>query len=103
MNYKKLKPFNDFQIKNLSMAIEAAKLCKLKEKKIFSVLNKLKDVNGRYELVRSFPNNIKVYVDFAHTPDALLKTLKTLKFDIWMITFPWYSDAEGIGIKKRDH
>ena len=102
INYKKLKPFNDFQIKNLSMAIEAAKLCKLKEKKIFSVLNKLKDVNGRYELVRSFPNNIKVYVDFAYTPDALLKTLNTLRqtygFNVSLVF-----GCGGIGIKKRDH
>ena len=31
------------------------------------------------ELVRTFPNNMKVYVDFAHTPDALLKSLHALK------------------------
>ncbi len=70
--------FNDFQLKNLSMAIAAAKLCKLKIKQIFNSLNKLKHVNGRLELVKIFSNNIKVFVDFAHTPDALLKTLDTL-------------------------
>ena len=26
--------------------------------------------------VKTFPNNIKTYVDFAHTPDALKKSLK---------------------------
>ncbi len=31
------------------------------------------------ELVRNFSNNIKVYVDFAHTPDALEKALKSLQ------------------------
>ena len=31
------------------------------------------------ELVRTFPNNIKVFVDFAHTPDALKKTLDEIK------------------------
>ncbi len=73
------KKFNEFQIKNLAMAILAAKICKVKEKKIFSSLKKIKSVNGRLELVRTFPNNIKVYVDFAHTPDALNKSIKSLK------------------------
>ena len=70
---------NEFQLKNLSMAIIAAKLCNLKEKKIFNSLKKIRDVNGRMELVKTFSNNIKVYVDFAHTPDALLKSLNALK------------------------
>ena len=71
--------FNNFQFKNLSMAIEAAKLCDLNEKKIFNVLSKIKRVDGRLELVKSFCNNIKVFVDFAHTPDALINSLKALK------------------------
>ena len=70
---------NDFQLKNLSMAIIAAKLCNLKEEKIFNKLNKIKDIDGRLELVRVFPNNVKLYVDFAHTPDALLKSILSLK------------------------
>ena len=78
---KKNALFNlsEFQLKNLSMAIEAAKLNGLREDRIFSSLKKIKDVNGRLELIRTFSNNVKVYVDFAHTPDALEKTLKTLK------------------------
>ena len=31
------------------------------------------------ELVRKFPNNIKVFIDYAHTPDALLKVLQSLE------------------------
>ena len=38
-------------------------------------------MSGRFELVRKFPNDIKVYVDYAHTPDALFKTLKSLKIE----------------------
>ena len=75
---KNLK-LNEFQSKNLSMAIAAAKFCNLNEEKIFNSLKKIKDVSGRLELVRVFSNNIKVYVDFAHTPDALRKTLKALR------------------------
>ena len=70
---------NKFQIKNLSMAIAAAKLNNLSENKIFKSLIKIKNTSGRLELIRVFPNNIKVYVDFAHTPDALLKSIKALK------------------------
>ena len=71
--------FNDFQIKNLSMAVEAAKQFNLKEKKIFKSLKKIKDINGRLELVKTFYNNIRVFVDFAHTPDALSKALAVIK------------------------
>ena len=71
--------FNKFQIKNFAMALAAAKLCNLKEKKILNNLKKIKDVNGRLELVKKFPNNIKVFVDFAHTPDALFKSIMALK------------------------
>ncbi len=70
---------NEIQLKNLSMAVAAAKLCNLKEKKIFNSLKAIKDVSGRLELIKIFPNNVKVFVDFAHTPDALLKVLQVLK------------------------
>ena len=48
-------------------------------RKIFKSLIKIKNVSGRLELIRIFPNNIKVYVDFAHTPDALFKSINSLK------------------------
>ncbi len=69
---------SEFNVKNLSMAVEASRRCGLNYKKIFKSLKRIKDVNGRLELVRTFPNNVKVYIDYAHTPDALLKVLKTL-------------------------
>ena len=83
---KKLKEkidlkFNTIQLKNLSMAIAAARICNVSDIKILKSLRKIKDVNGRLELVRIFPNNIKVFVDFAHTPDALEKTLSVLQED----------------------
>ncbi len=78
---KKLKnlKMNDFQLKNLAMAIAAAKICKLNDKKIFKSLNKIKGVDGRLELVKTFPNNIKVLIDYAHTPDALFKSISAIK------------------------
>jgi len=73
-----LESNSEFKIKNLAMAIAATKLCNLKDKKIFNSLQKIKDVPGRLELTRRFPNNIKVFIDYAHTPDALSKVLKFL-------------------------
>ena len=67
------------------MAIQAAKICGLKDKNIYRSIKKIKDVNGRLELVRRLPNNIKVFVDYAHTPDALEKILKYLKKNMEII------------------
>ena len=78
----KITSFNqisEFKNKNLAMAIAATKFCNLKDKKIFKSLKKIKDVDGRLELVKIFPNNIKVFIDYAHTPDALSKVLQSLK------------------------
>ena len=61
------------------MAIAAARLCNVKEKKIFYNLNKLSAVDGRLEHVKTFFYNIKIFVDFAHTPDALQNVLSALK------------------------
>ena len=81
---KKIKNINlkfneNFKIRNLAMAIEAVKLSGLSETLIFKSIKKLKDINGRFELVKRYPNDVKVFIDYAHTPDALLKTLKSLK------------------------
>ena len=69
----------DFQKKNLSMAILAAQLCGLKSNKILKNLRKIKNINGRLELIRKFPNNIKVFIDYAHTPEALSEVIKSIK------------------------
>ena len=68
-----------FQIKNLSMAILAAKLCKLDEIKIYRAIKKIRNVNGRLELVKEYPNNIRIFVDYAHTPDALNTVIHSIK------------------------
>ena len=69
----------EFQIKNLLMAILAGKLSMLKDKKIYSALSQIQPINGRLSLTRILPNNTKVFIDYAHTPDALENSLKTLK------------------------
>ena len=68
-----------FQKKNLLMAIYAAKLCGLNDVKINNSLKKIKNVSGRLELIREYPNNIKLFIDFAHTPDALSEVINSVK------------------------
>ena len=70
---------DDFKIKNLAMAIIAARICGLKEKSIYNEIKKIKDVDGRLELVKRYLDGVNIFVDYAHTPDALLKALNSLK------------------------
>ncbi len=74
-----LSLLGSFQQRNLSMAILAAQLCNLNENTINKSLKKIKYIDGRLELIKKFPNNIKVFVDYAHTPDALFEALKAIK------------------------
>jgi len=68
-----------FQIKNLSMAVIAARLCDLDDNKINKALKKIKNVEGRLDLIKKYSNNIRVFVDYAHTPDALCEAIKSIK------------------------
>ncbi len=68
-----------FQLKNLSMALHAARICNLRDKIIFKTVKKIKNVDGRLELIKEYPNNVKVFIDYAHTPDALQEAIKSLK------------------------
>ncbi len=67
------------QIKNLIMAIIAAKNSNLPMKKIIKSINKIKPVKGRLEKVGNLKNNSKVILDYAHTPDALKTCLENLR------------------------
>ena len=68
-----------FQIKNLLMSILAAKASGLDINKIFINIKKIKEVDGRLQLIKILPNKAKIFIDYAHTPDALNTSLKTLK------------------------
>ena len=68
-----------FQIKNLFMAILAAIKSGANQNKIFDNLKKIKAVTGRLECISKLKNNSRIIVDFAHTPDALEKSLISLK------------------------
>ena len=67
------------QLKNIFMAIIAAKNSNLSTIKILNVLSKLKSINGRFEKIGKIKNKSKVILDYAHTPDALRVCLSNLK------------------------
>jgi UDP-N-acetylmuramoyl-L-alanyl-D-glutamate--2,6-diaminopimelate ligase len=46
---------------------------------VLALLPKLAGVRGRMELAARLPNGAAVYVDYAHTPDALERLLKALR------------------------
>ncbi len=73
------KLIGKIQIKNILMAMIAANKSNLSFKKIIDIIKYLKPVSGRLEQIGSIKNNSKVILDYAHTPDALEASLKSLK------------------------
>jgi MurE/MurF fusion protein len=67
------------QLKNVLMAIIAAKNSYLSLDKILNIIPKLKPVEGRLERVGKIKNLSKVILDYAHTPDALKTCLLNLR------------------------
>jgi len=73
------KLIGKIQIKNILMAMIAATKSNLSFKKIINIIEELKPVRGRLEKIGSIKDNSKVILDYAHTPDALEASLKSLK------------------------
>ncbi|MDB9935326.1 bifunctional UDP-N-acetylmuramoyl-L-alanyl-D-glutamate--2,6-diaminopimelate ligase MurE/UDP-N-acetylmuramoyl-tripeptide--D-alanyl-D-alanine ligase MurF [Candidatus Pelagibacter sp.] len=67
------------QLKNLYMAMLAAKKSNLKFDKIVKLASRVKSVSGRFEKIGTIKNKSKVILDYAHTPDALNTCLFNLK------------------------
>ncbi len=67
------------QLKNILMAIIAAKNSNIGLIKILNVLSQLKPIDGRLEKIGKIKNRSKVILDYAHTPDALRICLSNLK------------------------
>lgn len=73
----KTKVLGDFNILNLTAVIAALNLKGYSMDKISSLVSKLKTPPGRLEEI--IIKNKRVYIDYAHTPDALKNVLKVLK------------------------
>ena len=75
----KLNLIGKIQLKNILMAIIAAKESNLSLDRIFKVLPKIIPVEGRSEKIGRIKNNSKVILDYAHTPEALKTCLLNLR------------------------
>ena len=71
----------NIQIKNLMFAILAAHLSKIKINDILKSVKKIKPINGRLEKIGRIKNNSNVFLDYAHTPDALKTAILNIKDD----------------------
>ena len=75
----KLNLIGKIQLKNLLMAIIAAKKSNIGLKKILLIIPKIKSVEGRFEKIGNIKNRSKVILDYAHTPEALRTCLLNLR------------------------
>ena len=75
----KINLIGKIQLKNLLMAIIAAKKSNIDLKKIFKLLPNIEPIEGRFEKVGNIKNKSKVILDYAHTPDALKTCLINLR------------------------
>lgn len=69
-----------FQIMNSLQAIAVARLCSVEASVAVNAIEKMRVVRGRLEQIESPQNSdIKVFIDYAHTPDALENLLKSVR------------------------
>jgi UDP-N-acetylmuramoyl-L-alanyl-D-glutamate--2,6-diaminopimelate ligase len=69
----------DFQAMNVLCALGLVLATTDMDQRAFDLLSSLSGVPGRMELVATRTNGAAVYVDYAHTPDALETVLKALR------------------------
>lgn len=78
--YKLEVPFiADFQIYNALCALGIVIANGVNPKIAISALEKLEGVIGRLQLVSELSNGARIYVDYAHTPDAISNVLLALR------------------------
>lgn len=73
-----LKVAGYFQVMNILCAVGLVYACGFEMKDILETLPNLRAPVGRLEFVAS-KNGAEIYIDYAHTPDALENALKSLK------------------------
>ena len=71
----KVDYYTQFELENIACAIACCLCLEIKVEFILKSLIKIENPPGRLEKVSSINNDIKVYVDYAHTPDALKNVL----------------------------
>ncbi len=71
----KYKIVTEFELQNLSCSISCCIAMGLPLSKIIKTIPKITKAEGRMQLVDKLYNSAKVFVDYAHTPEALKKIL----------------------------
>ena len=69
----------EFQVYNILCAMSIVHMLGVEEWQLRELVSKLRAPKGRMEYVGTIHGDSGVYVDYAHTPDALQKTLQSLK------------------------
>ena len=72
----------DFQVMNSLQAIAAAELCGIDSSLSCAALEKISLISGRLERVsdcNSIQSDVNVFIDYAHTPDALERLLRSVR------------------------
>lgn len=75
----RLSLIGGFQAQNVLLAAGLTIASGARPSEVFAVLPELKTVRGRMELAGTRKNGASVFVDYAHTPDALETALKALR------------------------
>ncbi|MBO7149226.1 MAG: UDP-N-acetylmuramoyl-L-alanyl-D-glutamate--2,6-diaminopimelate ligase [Clostridia bacterium] len=68
----------EFTVYNALCAAAAASYLGVSDRIIVQALESMPQIPGRLERIRT-PNDINIFIDYAHTPDALEKAITTLK------------------------
>jgi UDP-N-acetylmuramoyl-L-alanyl-D-glutamate--2,6-diaminopimelate ligase len=78
-HYVRLPLVGQFQISNALTAAALAIATGVEAARAIDALSDLQGASGRLELVGTHPSGAKVFVDYAHTPDALANALQALR------------------------
>lgn len=78
-HYVPLPLLGHFQISNALVAAGLAIATGVEVGKALDALSELKGASGRLELVGTHPSGAPVFVDYAHTPDAIANALTALR------------------------
>ncbi|MEQ9693731.1 UDP-N-acetylmuramoyl-L-alanyl-D-glutamate--2,6-diaminopimelate ligase [Shimia sp. SDUM112013] len=75
----RLNLIGGFQAENVLLAAGMAIACGAEPERVFEVLRELKTVRGRMQLAATRANGAAVFVDYAHTPDAVKTALQAMR------------------------
>ncbi|WP_372885306.1 Mur ligase family protein, partial [Shimia sp.] len=75
----RLELIGGFQAENVLLAAGLAIACGAEPQRVFEVLRELRTVRGRMQLAATRRNGAAVFVDYAHTPDAVATALRAMR------------------------